>query len=898
MKEDKLKLKNKNNKTYITYTILFCIISFVVFAVFIKMNKGFIWNIDGVRQHYVFLYDFNQMVRNMFENGIPMLSWNLGLGLDVIGQYSYYVIGDPFAYISLLFPIEHLETAYSVLIILRMYCVGLAFIAYCKYHKKENLNTLIGAIIYTFCGFVLYAGIRHPYFTNAAILLPLNFIGIDKLLRENKKAFFTFIIFVSAISNYYFFYMITVVTIIYAFMKYIFEYNQGIKIFFKKALSAILCYIIGICMAGIVLLPTIYAFLNSARTDQGQIFAYNSDFYEYFFTGLISMRFKNWAVVCVSSIVLIMIPVLFTKLKQKEARTYASLFLITTIMLLIPFVASMMNGFSFPSNRWVFAYSFILSYIVTICFDKHLKYSKKQIISIAIVLGIYCLIGILITKLKIKSNLDFYGAMSIAIFMLIIIILSNMRKLPKLTAIIQKYANIGITILIICNIWGVSFALYSPLGKGYAKEFLDNNSVMEKSSTLNGKVNNFKEAIEYIKENDDGFYRIAKCDTSNQNTSVLYDYNSIQTYVSIGNESVYNLSCELEDNCYTVTKCINGMDRRTRIMTLLGVKYYICSKKDTSYVPYGYVLYKEIDDTRIYINENNISVGTVYDTYALQEDYEQLSPLQKEEALITTAILEKDISSVSKEENIENKSNTIVELNYTEQNNMIDNNQIIIKKKNQKINLEIEEIEQNTELYLSIKNLKYDSGAGKTKFKISASFNGIKGSEQVEDCVSSAYYVENPNFLINLGVIKKEIEDSKLQITFDSKGTYSFDSMQILAIPMDYYEEKVEELKKNEMTDVVYGNNFISGCVNSDANGILQITTSYSDGWKVFLDGEEAGIVKVNQGFIGTLVEAGEHEVRFEYRTPYLNLGIAFSIIGFISFIFILNFEKWRKNLK
>ena len=140
--------KSKKEKTvYGIYSVLFCIISLLIFAVFIKDNKSFIWKPDGAEQHFIILYDFNQILRNIFQNGIPMLSWDMGLGLDIIGQYSYYIIGDPFAYFSLLFPLEKLETAYNLLIILRMYCVGLAFIAYCRYRQKEKRPTIIGAII-------------------------------------------------------------------------------------------------------------------------------------------------------------------------------------------------------------------------------------------------------------------------------------------------------------------------------------------------------------------------------------------------------------------------------------------------------------------------------------------------------------------------------------------------------------------------------------------------------------------------------------------------------------------------------------------------------------------------------------------------------------------------------
>lgn len=414
--ENKFNLKIKKDKTYITYTLFFCVISFFVFGIFIMYNKSFVWDSDGIRQHFTILYDFNQIVRNMFQNGIPMLSWNMGLGLDVIGQYSYYVIGDPFAYISLLFPMDKLEIAYNFLVLFRMYCVGLAFIAYCKYNKKEKFNTILGAIIYAFCGFILYAGVRHPYFTNAAIFLQLTLLGVEKLLKEDKKVFLTFIIFISTLSNYYFFYMLTAISVIYGVIKFIFEYNKGIKVFFKKLCGAALCYIVGVSMAGIIILPTIYTFVNSARTDALQVSNYTSQFYKFFFMGIVSIRHKNWTAIGVCSIIILMIPILFTKLKNKEVRSFLGLFIITTIMLLFPQVASMMNGFSFPSNRWVFAYCFILAYIVTLCFNTKLKYSKKQKIIIFFTLIGYSIIGIFLTKLKIRKNLDYYACRSNSIF--------------------------------------------------------------------------------------------------------------------------------------------------------------------------------------------------------------------------------------------------------------------------------------------------------------------------------------------------------------------------------------------------------------------------------------------------------------------------------------------------
>ena len=82
------------------YTLIFTILSFIIYFAFIQQGKSFIWKEDGFNQHFPILYNFNEIIRNSIQNGISTFSWNLGLGVDIIGQYSYYILGDPFAYIS------------------------------------------------------------------------------------------------------------------------------------------------------------------------------------------------------------------------------------------------------------------------------------------------------------------------------------------------------------------------------------------------------------------------------------------------------------------------------------------------------------------------------------------------------------------------------------------------------------------------------------------------------------------------------------------------------------------------------------------------------------------------------------------------------------------------------
>ena len=865
---------------YAKYTVLFAILSFVVFALFIMENKTFIWNNDGVKQHYAILYHFNQMMRQLPSNGFQMLSWNLGLGLDVIGQYSYYVVGDPFAYLSLLFPLEHLDKVYSGLVIVRMYCVGLAFMYYCQYHHKKEYNTLLGAIIYTFCGFVLYAGIRHPYFTNAVILLPLNLVGIDKLLKDNKKIYFTFIIFMTAVSNYYFFYMISIVNILYAVVRYLVEYHQGLHHFLKKVASAAICYVIGVLMAGVILLPTVYAFLHSARTGCEQIRQYQPLFYQFFAIGIVCMRYKNWTVIAMSSLVLLMVPLLFFKRKEKESRLFLLLLLMMTVMLLLPYVASMMNGFSFPSNRWIFAYAFILAYSVTLGFDTSYQFTKKQRMWMVVTLLVYMLLGLSITKGNVKDNVDYYAAIGIAFLMWGVISLASHHKLK------ETYANSIIFLLVGVNIWVISFALYSSHGNAYEKQFIENGEIHHIYATANGKIEHFQEAIEYLKQEDHSFYRIAKKETNYQNLSIIYEYHPIELYLSLGNKHVFSLSESLDDRCYTTTRCVNGADRRTKFSTLLGCKYYICHEKDKQYVPYGYTLYHQIEETQIYKNENYLPVGVVYSSYLSSEAWEKLSALEKEDALLSTTMVE---------DKAKENAATIqppTSLHYHVKDNRTQNNTIITKKKDKTITLTIEDIPENAELYISLKNIQYKAKRNKSDFKVTAKIDGIETSEDLKNCVTSAYYINHKNFLMNLGNTNT-IHSNKLTLTFDKKGTYTFDQIQVLAVPMKLYEEKVKELTK--MEHIQANTNGISGEVTTERAGILQIATSYSDGWKAYVDGKRVELLKVNKAFIGCEVEAGKHTVEFKYTTPYLKAGAISSAIGILLYVGILVIEKKKK---
>lgn len=808
----------KKLTTYQLFTITFILLCFGVFFCFIKSGRSFIWKPDGFNQHYVFLEKFYETLKNA-KNGISIFSWNLGLGLDQVGQLTYYCLGDPFALLSLLFPIKYLKYVYSALVILRMYFVGLSFIAYCNYHKKSKFASIIGALIYTFSGYILFASVRHPFFTNAAIWLPLMFLGIDKILKENKYKLFTIVSAISAISNYYFLYMISILTFIYAIIKYWTEYKEhGIKTFWIKLAKTTLCYIIGILSASILLLPTFYAFLNNSRGIDTTYTYYTLGYYAKLL--FLSDKTPYWAKVSLCPLAIVLLPVAILNYKKnKENRTWLKNLLVYFIILLVPLFGSIMNGFSFQSNRWTFGFCFALSYLVVINLRNNLTYSHREFNLIKKCLIIYFLLWFLL-----KSLAGVFPVCEIAFaFIFLIILASRSLDYPKIKKDLyfqfaddlksensKKIAQIVKKVLLLAVCLYILFFSWETFIHGkYYKEFLKYNDVESSYDSIENNISHYAEAINYIQQHDNGYYRIGNNVSESNNISYKYNYNGLNTYLSIGNKYITALSRELLILNSAKTNPLREFDSRLRITTMLGTKYYIVSKKDISYVPYGYDLIYEIIDekndnntTQIYQNQNSLPFAIFYNNYSLKKDYDALSPIEKEHALLKTAVIEDSIifndnTNIKHNQNISDKISSLKEIKYAikDFSGIIDENAKVItpRKNKNSFLLEIKDKNiNNCELYLLIEGQKYSTHAEQT---ITVQYNGIQKKQLIRDKITSPYYINTPNILFNLGYRKNH--SGNITIKFSAKkGEYSYENIKLIAVPVDDYVTDTNNFKK------------------------------------------------------------------------------------------------------
>ena len=859
--------------TILKYTLIFTLLIYILLSIFIRHNKSFVWiNVsnDGLDQHLINLYYFKQLFNNFLNTGhVNTFTWNIGYGLDMFANLAYYIFGDFLSYTALFTKTEDLNILYNILIIMRLYLVGISFIIFGYYKKLNSLNNLIGALIYTFSTFTLFAMARHPYFINPLIIFPILLLATERIILENKPIFFTTMVALTFISSFYFGYMLSLTIMIYGIILTIHNYKKETpKFIIKKLLTIFLYALLGVLLSSFILIPTAYAFLTSTRTDSS-IYVYPRNYYKYLIESFISIKNTGaWSLLGVSSLLLTIFP---TFLKNyKKHFPIALLLIILFIPILIPMIGSLFAGLSYPNNRWSFIITFIFAYIISLSLDKEYPINIKHTIIFIIS---YTLILIIINK-TLNSQL----IIAIILSLIFTVIINYKYKISKL------YPYLIITTLTI-NLGYNLYYTYDSKFNNYISEFIERDT-MPLYNNANHDIPYLSDATSYLKSIDKSYYNTIIYPNKLYNLSIINNYNSISYFYSIVNHNYLELATDLENSEISINKEIKNFNHRTQITSLLNTKYLITT--DINYVPYGYELIKNYDNTTyIYKNNYSLSFANLYTNTISFNDYQQLSPLDKESLMLEATVIDNPTNNY-------NYQSTIEKINYTIDNNPITNNTLKVPHKNYQITLNLPPI-NNSEVYLYIKNLKYKPNKliAPNAYTITATIGNKIQEENTKDKHSSAYYFKNDHLLINLGYFQ-ELQEN-LDITFSSIGTYTFDSLEILTINFKDYQQKITNLNNSNFNLIDYNYNELTATVNPTSDGILQFSTNYSKGWQVYIDDIPTKTFKSNNYFLGINITKGSHKITLKYHTPYQTTGQVISIISLLIYIIII---IKHKNLK
>ncbi len=910
-------------KSIMSYSLIFAILMFVMICIFAYYKKWFVRDGDGFRAHIVNLTYLRELLINFIRTGkLSTFIWYTGNGFDIFSNFAYFITGDFFSYLSIIVRTKDVGILYNILVVLRMYFVGIAFLCYTKYRKMDNTSSLIGTLMYTFSSYMLYAAIRHPYFIDAVILLPLLMIGIEKIIKENKFIYYTIIIAITFIVSFYFAYMLSLIIGIYGIILAIYTYKKdGIKKIINVLLKTILYSLIGIMISAVILLPTGVSYITSQRTGGNIVSNYPLSYYKNLVNCLLNLKNTGfWFVIGTQSLIYVTLSV-FVFRKRKDNYPLFLLLMVLILPILFAKISSIFVGFNFQNNRWSFVYAFIFAFVTTMFFNDKYRLDKKDYLII-----IASVIAFLILNAIFSNKLNAYFQIQMAMLLIWVLVLRYRDNIKNISKKFNLY-NIVLILLFCIGIATSIKYIYGIKGHSYVKESTDAFSLSELTETANSSLPDFGTALNYIKKEDSSFYKVSRYPYDFMNISILDHFQSIGYYYSIIPNNYSELNSELRNSQYHLVRGSGEYDYRTRITTFLGVKYLI--NYDNGIVPYGYTMENEYKGkSKIYINNYYLPFGILYNNYITEEEYNNLSPLEKESSLLKTTVLGNDTNTKNLMHSNYDYSNNIKEIDYKiiDDNNIIKDSNNIVVKSTKKNNFEIEiDNLKNSELYVSIENLNYYPFSKKemidleinknstpleianvkekykyyelnTAYTIKVDFNKILKSYSMYDLYTDAYYVNNTNFMFNLGYYDKT--SGKIKITLSKQGNYTLDDIKVYAVSMDNYKEDIENLRRSNFEATEWDNGYLKGRVNAEIDGILQFQTMYSDGWKVYVDGEEVDTFTSNKYFLGIEIDAGEHEIYMKYSTPYLKKGLIVSIIAIAIFTGLCIYNKKREKIR
>ena len=240
-------------------------------AFFLNLAAGifsFAWTIIAQRGLFSLAGDFDvqQIPFAMYANdaiksGNVIWDWSLDLGSNFIGGMSFYILGNPSFWVSLLFPSRYFMYIVGWLYVLKYAFAGLTSFAWIRRHVSDESSAVVASLMYAFSGYMA-EDLLFYHFHDVVALFPLLLLGFDLLMQEGKRGPFLFAVLFNAIVNYYFLVGDVIFLAAYYVLRYFVpEGKKSLKGLFQGLFEAVLG-----CMLGLwLLLPSFFFVIQNPR---------------------------------------------------------------------------------------------------------------------------------------------------------------------------------------------------------------------------------------------------------------------------------------------------------------------------------------------------------------------------------------------------------------------------------------------------------------------------------------------------------------------------------------------------------------------------------------------------------------------------------------------------------
>lgn len=210
---------------------------------------------------------FNQICNQAVKQGSLLWNGSLDLGCSFLDSYSFYVLGSPFFWLSLIFPPQAAPIYVGLFLAVKIGVAAVTSYAWIRRYAKSENWAMLGGLLYAFSGYQI-TNLNFNHFADVTALFPLLLIALDYVMQSGGKAafgIFALAVGVLTATNSVFFVGTVIFLILYfGVMLWCGQYKLTVPLFVRLAVESVL----GVGLAGVLLVPTVTSLLGNPRASE------------------------------------------------------------------------------------------------------------------------------------------------------------------------------------------------------------------------------------------------------------------------------------------------------------------------------------------------------------------------------------------------------------------------------------------------------------------------------------------------------------------------------------------------------------------------------------------------------------------------------------------------------
>lgn len=836
-------------KRYIPYLLLTGLTLFFC-RMFVGRYGIFGAKVDWLSQHSVLPDYFRQQ---FYATGkfFPEFAANLGGGQNIY-HFAYYGLYSPLILPSYLLPFVKMSDYIMAVSITGLTASVLLFYYWLKSRKTDTGTAFILSLMFLLAGPMIGQYSGQIMFVDYMPFLCLALIGVDRYFEQEKSGLFTVSVFLMIMTSFYFSIGGMLSLVLYGLHRY-FEQREGNRVAVRSFLRDGLCFvrsmILAVLMSGFFLVPTALALTGGRSKEQ------NTSFASFFIPQITVERFAYsiYGIGLTTLVITVLLTGLLYRKVYEKVLTYGCV-----IVLVIPVFAYLLNGGLYIRDKVFIPFLPLLCYLIGIylekCRKKELSFIAGIVPYIITTIFVYIARNQFVSKGIGKSIWKVLLAESI-LFLICYVLYCALKRYHKETKEILMLALPSVICLAV-----TMNTFYQMKPDRYVSRKLYRDVTGEQNRQA------VKEALK-----DDGYYRTEQKGSDDENAADLNRIWDVEQNITSIYSSAYNPDYHtFRQKTFGLEEPFrNGMmqsvSKNPVFQRMMGVRY-IVSDSD---VP-GYTLVKKCGTTGIYQNKDAAPVMYATDRVMTEEEYKKLAFPYNQTAFLEYAVVGEHTES-------------------SDQNIMTAYEPVSLKMANNRTTGGAEQKTIQQEGQKQILFLRFRVDNAHPNKDVAVWINGIRNKLSAKDHV---YYNENKTF--TYAVPLKDGEDN-ISVTF-GKGKYRLRHVQAYlgSLPERselLYQSEIQVDKKQTEDNVIQGK------IHVKKDGWFITAIPYDKHFKIYIDGKETEIQKVNTAFLGCKIESGNHEVKIIYHAPGTTTGKVLSLIGIAGFVLVLVQEKRKQKI-